>query len=42
VGGPDIEDTFIDSIKNSENTKVAIDFNAGLIGDLASLLHNSE
>lgn len=42
VSGPSFEDEFSDSLSNSEQVDIALDFNAGLVGALASILESEK
>ncbi len=38
IGGPDVSDTFIDSVVEYQYTEVALDYNAGFVGALAAVV----
>jgi len=42
VSGPSEKDKFVDSVKDYDCTEAAIDFNAGLIGALASIIQDAD
>ncbi|MEJ6951302.1 glycoside hydrolase family 9 protein [Natronospora cellulosivora (SeqCode)] len=42
VGGPDLEDNYIDDVNQYQYTEVAIDYNAGFVGAVAGLINALE